>query len=117
MGIRTGAQYNSALKSRQPEIWLEGRKATNAFEEKVFQQPILEIAKLYDMQHDPAYQEKITHICEETGERISNAFLIPKSYEDLVARREVFETFCKSYLWADGKNTGFLKFCSHFFIS
>ena len=108
MGIRTGAQYIDALKSRQPEIWLAGRKITNVFEEKVFQQPILEIAKLYDMQHDPAYQEKITHICEETGERISNAFLIPKSYEDLVARREVFEAFAKATFGLMGKTPDFL---------
>ncbi|MGR6339601.1 4-hydroxyphenylacetate 3-hydroxylase family protein [Priestia megaterium] len=108
MGIRTGAQYIDALKSRQPEIWLGGRKITNVFEEKVFQQPILEIAKLYDMQHDPAYQEKITHICEETGERISNAFLIPKSYEDLVARREVFEAFAKATFGLMGRTPDFL---------
>ena len=58
MGIRTGAQYINGLKSRQPEIWLSGRKVTHVCDEVVFQQPIREIAKLYDMQHDPEYQER-----------------------------------------------------------
>ena len=86
MGIRTGAQYLVGLKSRKPEVWLGGEKVEDIVNHPVFKQPILEIAKLYDMQFDPAYQEKITHICEETGERISNAFLVPKSSEDIKKR-------------------------------
>ena len=84
MGIRTGAQYIEAVKARKPEVWLAGKKVENLFEEPVFKQPILEIARLYDMQHDPEFQDKITHVCEETGERVNNAFLVPKSYEDLM---------------------------------
>ena len=68
MGIRTGNQYIEAVKSRKPDVWLHGKKVANLFEEPVFKQPILEIAKLYDLQHNPEYQDRITHICEETGE-------------------------------------------------
>ncbi|WP_134704247.1 4-hydroxyphenylacetate 3-hydroxylase family protein [Ammoniphilus sp. YIM 78166] len=108
MGIRTGAQYIEALKSRKPEVWLSGKKVTNLFDEPVFKQPILEIAKLYDMQHDPAYQDKITHLCEETGERINNAFLVPKNYEDLQKRRAVFEEFAKATFGLMGRTPDFL---------
>ena len=108
MGIRTGAQYIEALKSRNPEVWLSGKKVKNIFEEPVFHQPILQIAKLYDMQHDSKYQEDITHICEETGERISNAFLVPKSYQDLQARRRTFEEFAKATFGLMGRTPDFL---------
>ncbi|MED3624708.1 4-hydroxyphenylacetate 3-hydroxylase family protein [Neobacillus thermocopriae] len=108
MGVRTGAQYIEGLKSRKPEVWLYGRKVTNVFEEPVFQQPILEIAKLYDMQHDPEYRDQITHICEETGERVNNAFLVPKSYEDLMKRRAVFEAFAKATFGLMGRTPDFL---------
>ena len=113
MGIRTGEQYINAVKSRKPDIWLEGRKIENVFEEPVLKQTVLEIAKLYDMQHDPEYQDKITHVCEETGERVNNAFLVPKNYEDLTKRKAAFEALCKSYLWIDGKIPGLFK-CSHY---
>lgn len=96
MGIRTGEMYIEQLKSRQSEIWLNGREIKHPFEEVVFKQPILEIAKLFDMQHSLEWKEKITHICENTGERISNAFLIPKNYEDIIARRNLFELYAKS---------------------
>jgi anthranilate 3-monooxygenase (FAD) / 4-hydroxyphenylacetate 3-monooxygenase len=108
MGIRTGAQYIEGLKSRKPEVWLSGRKVTNIYEEVVFQQPIHEIAKLYDMQHSPEYQDKITHICEETGERVNNAFLVPRSYDDLQRRRAVFEAFAKATFGLMGRTPDFL---------
>ncbi|MGO4498863.1 4-hydroxyphenylacetate 3-hydroxylase family protein [Paenibacillus sp. 2RAB27] len=108
MGIRTGAQYIEALKSRQPEVWLSGRKVTNLYDEAVFRQPIHEIAKLYDMQHDLDYQDKITHICEETGERVNNAFLVPRKPEDLKARRATFEAFAKATFGLMGRTPDFL---------
>ncbi|WP_078408776.1 4-hydroxyphenylacetate 3-hydroxylase family protein [Priestia abyssalis] len=108
MGIRTGADYIEALKSRQPEVWLKGKKVVDLVNEPVFKQPIQEIAKLYDMQHDPEYQNRITHICEETGERINNAFLVPRSAEDLKARSEVFEVFAKATFGLMGRTPDFL---------
>jgi anthranilate 3-monooxygenase (FAD) / 4-hydroxyphenylacetate 3-monooxygenase len=108
MGIRTGAQYIKAVKSRTPEVWLSGRKVTNLYDEVVFQQPINEIANLYDLQHSQEYQDKITHICEETGERVNNAFLVPKSYDDLQRRRAVFETFAKATFGLMGRTPDFL---------
>lgn len=108
MGIRTGAQYIEAVKSRKPEVWLSGRKVTNLYDEVVFKQPINEIAKLYDMQHSPEYQDKITHICEETGERVNNAFLVPRSYDDLQRRRAVFEAFAKATFGLMGRTPDFL---------
>ncbi|MDQ0245209.1 anthranilate 3-monooxygenase (FAD)/4-hydroxyphenylacetate 3-monooxygenase [Bacillus fengqiuensis] len=108
MGIRTGADYIQALKSRQPEVWLGGKKVEDLVNEPVFKQPIQEISKLYDMQHDPEYQNRITHICEETGERINNAFLVPRSAEDLKARSEVFEVFAKATFGLMGRTPDFL---------
>jgi anthranilate 3-monooxygenase (FAD)/4-hydroxyphenylacetate 3-monooxygenase len=107
MGIRTGAQYIEGLKSRQPEIWLGGRKVTDVVNEEVFRQPIREIARLYDMQHDPKHRDKITHICE-TGERVSNAFLVPKTPEDLAARRALFELWAKATFGLMGRTPDFL---------
>jgi anthranilate 3-monooxygenase (FAD)/4-hydroxyphenylacetate 3-monooxygenase len=108
MGIRTGAQYIEAVKSRQPEVWLSGKRVSNVFNEVVFQQPIKEIAKLYDMQHDLDYQNEITHLCEETGERVNNAFLVPKSYEDLIRRRATFEAYAKATFGLMGRTPDFL---------
>lgn len=108
MTIRTGAQYIEGLKSRQPEVWLGGKKVENVYEEEVFRQPIHEIANLYDIQNDPKIKEEITYICEETGERYSHAFKVPKSYEDLKARSKLFEVWAKATFGLMGRTPDFL---------
>jgi len=108
MGIRTGADYIKALQSRQPEVWLGGRRITNLMAEPVFKQPIKEMARLYDMQHDPQYQNEITHICEESGKRVNNAFLVPRNGEDLQARRRVFEVWAEATFGLMGRTPDFL---------
>ncbi|MCR8645750.1 4-hydroxyphenylacetate 3-hydroxylase [Paenibacillus sp. N1-5-1-14] len=108
MGIRTGAAYIEGVKSRQPEVWLSGRKVTNVYEEPVFKQPIHEIAKLYDMQFEQSIQDKITHVCEETGERVNNAFLVPKNADHLEARRALFEAYAKATFGLMGRTPDFL---------
>lgn len=108
MGIRTGAQYIEGLKSRKPEVWLGGKRIDDIINHPVFKQPIREIANLYDLQFDPIYQDKITHICNETGERVSNAFLVPKTYEDIKARGELFEVYARATFGTMGRTPDFL---------
>jgi anthranilate 3-monooxygenase (FAD) / 4-hydroxyphenylacetate 3-monooxygenase len=108
LGIRTGAQYIEGVKSRQPEVWLGGRKVTDVYSEDVFRQPIHEIANLYDIQNDPKYKDEITYLCEETGERYSHAFKVPKTYEDLKARSKLFEVWAKATFGLMGRTPDFL---------
>ncbi|ONK25228.1 4-hydroxyphenylacetate 3-hydroxylase [Bacillus sp. VT-16-64] len=108
MSIRTGEQYIQGLKSRQPEIWLGGERVTDLVNHPVFKQPIKEMARLFDMQHDPKYQADITHICEETGKRINNSFLIPRNAEDLEARRRLFEVWAEATYGLMGRTPDFL---------
>src|SRR5690625_602276 len=108
MAIRTGQQYIEALKKQNPEVWLGGKRIDNVVEHPYFAQPVKEIVKLYDMQHDPEYQEKITHISEETGERIGNSFLNPTKPEHLQMRRDVFEVWAESTFGLMGRTPDFL---------
>ncbi|MBM7583775.1 anthranilate 3-monooxygenase (FAD)/4-hydroxyphenylacetate 3-monooxygenase [Bacillus pakistanensis] len=108
MGIRTGAQYIEGVKSRQPEVWLGGRKVTDVYNEDVFRQPIHEIANLYDIQNDPTYKDEITYLCEESGERYSHAFKVPKTYEDLKARSKLFEIWARATFGLMGRTPDFL---------
>ncbi|GIN19518.1 4-hydroxyphenylacetate 3-hydroxylase family protein [Siminovitchia fordii] len=108
MGIRTGADYIKGVKARNPEVWLRGERITDVYHHPVFNQPIKEMAKLYDMQHNPKYQNDITHICEETGERVNNSFLIPRDGEDLQKRRRVFEVWAEATFGLMGRTPDFL---------
>ncbi len=108
MGIRTGAQYLEALKLRKPEVWLNGKIVESILDEPYFNQPALEIAKLYDMQHEPAYQEDLTVMCEETGERMATSFLMPHNYEDIMKRSKAFEVVARQTFGLMGRTPDFL---------
>ncbi|MCM3177730.1 4-hydroxyphenylacetate 3-hydroxylase family protein [Cytobacillus horneckiae] len=108
MGIRTGQDYINGIKSRNPEVWLNGRLVEDIYNEPIFNQPIHEIAKLYDLQHDPIYQNDITHICEQTGERVNNAFLSPKTGDDLQKRSKLFEVYARKTYGLMGRTPDFL---------
>ena len=108
MSIRTGDQYIQSLRNQKPEVWLGGKKIDNVVDHPYFAQPVKEIAKLYDMQHDPEYQDKITHISEETGKRVNNSFLNPTKLEHLQARRQLFEVWAESTFGLMGRTPDFL---------
>ncbi|WHY58973.1 4-hydroxyphenylacetate 3-hydroxylase family protein [Peribacillus simplex] len=108
MAIKTGEEYINRIKSRKPEVWLGGRVVEDIYNEPIFKQPIQEIAKLYDIQHDPEYLDEITHICKETGERVNNAFLFPKTSEDLQKRSKLFEVYARMTYGLMGRTPDFL---------
>ena len=108
MSIRTGDQYIQSLRNQKPEVWLGGKKIDNVVDHPYFAQPVKEIAKLYDMQHDPEYQDKITHISVETGKRVNNSFLNPTKLEHLQARRQLFEVWAESTFGLMGRTPDFL---------
>jgi len=108
MGIRSGAQYIQSMRDLDADIWFDGRRIANVTAEPVFRAPIREIARLYDMQFDSAVQDRITHISPETGERVSNAFLIPHSQDDLMAHRRLFEAWAEATFGLMGRSPDFL---------
>jgi aromatic ring hydroxylase len=49
------------------------------------------VADIYDLQHDPAHQELLTMASSTTGERVSLAYLLPQSVNDLARQRQMYE--------------------------
>lgn len=89
MGIRTGQQYLDQLNARTGEIYLDGKRIESGLAEH----PGLvagaqAYARLYDMQHDPEHHDVLTFESPTTGDRVSTSFLVPRTSEDLVRRRE-----------------------------
>jgi aromatic ring hydroxylase len=49
------------------------------------------VATVYNLQHDPAYQELLTMPSPDTGQRVSLAYLLCRSVDDLVRQRRMYE--------------------------
>ena len=102
MGIRTGRQFLDKLNSMTPHLVIDGEVVSeNLTEHPAFKELALTYAKLFDMQHDPKYQDALTYTSPTSGDLVNASFLVPRSAEDLKKRRAATAT------WAEYSN-GFL---------
>ena len=91
MAARSGRDYVEALAKQRPSVFLGGRRIADVTAEPLFQEPIRAIAEQYDMQLDPAYRDVMTYPSPATGAPVSTSFLVPRSREELVKKRQHFK--------------------------
>ena len=84
--IRTGEQFLESLRDGRRVLCggemiddLTTHPKTRGFAHAV--------AEYYDMHHDPEHQDVMTYV-DENGERWAKHWFLPRTKEDLVARRE-----------------------------
>lgn len=99
---RTGKQYLEALRTNPPNIWYKGEKVLDPTAHPVFKGITHALAELYDMQHDPRYQDILTY--DSNGRRYAMSLLPAKTKEDLARRSTAYK------LWAD-TNLGMMGRC------
>jgi aromatic ring hydroxylase len=84
-----GEEYLASLRDGRA-VWLAGQRVD------VATHPALAgcartLAEHYDLQHDPQYRDLLTMESPASGERVSLAYLEPRSIEELVRRRKMTE--------------------------
>ena len=85
MGARSGEQYLDSLKQNQPEVWLAGRRVEDVTTEPTFAGPLESVMEQYDLQLDERHRD-IT-----TTDGYSSSFLIPRTKDDLIRRRQTYK--------------------------
>jgi 4-hydroxyphenylacetate 3-monooxygenase len=96
MPARTGAEFLDRLARSRTHVEIQGQTLTGGVaEHPAFRNVVRSYAGLFDMQHDPVYRNVLTYPSPLTGEPVATSFLLPRTAEDLVKRREAFA------LWAD----------------
>jgi 4-hydroxyphenylacetate 3-monooxygenase len=102
MAARTGSDYIERLAASHPTVLIGGEAVTAGIpDHPAFRNVVQTYARLYDLQHDPAHRDLLTYESPTTGNRVGTSFLVPRTIEDLVKRREMMST------WAHVSN-GFL---------
>src|SRR5262249_15798595 len=75
--------------------WLEGERVKDVTAHPRLRGAALTVAELYDLQHRPDLEEKLSFALDATGERIGYSHILPRSIDDLRRRRGMVS------LWAD----------------
>ncbi len=106
-GIRTGAEYIESLRDGR-SVWIDGERIKDVTTDHRFRGAIQSIADLYDIQSDPAQQEKMTFESPSSGLRVGRSFMLPRSADDLRLRREMMKTWMDAVGGMMGRTPDFL---------
>jgi 4-hydroxyphenylacetate 3-monooxygenase len=85
--MRSGSDYITALKDDRA-VFIDGARVADVTTHPAFREAVRSVAQLYDTAADPANRELMTFPSPLTGEPVNRCFMIPRSREDLTARRK-----------------------------
>lgn len=94
MPIRRGKEYLESLKDGR-RLWLMGQQVEDVTTHPALAGSAHSVASVYDLQHDPTYQDLLTMPSPMTGERVSLAYLLPRSVDDLARQRRMYESLVR----------------------
>jgi anthranilate 3-monooxygenase (FAD)/4-hydroxyphenylacetate 3-monooxygenase len=107
MSVRNGQQYIDGLRDDR-EVWYDGQRVADVTSFPEFAPSIASLARLYDMQHEPEYQDVLVADSAELGESIGRAFEVPRSHEHLRLKREAYIAWAQSNAGMMGRSPDFL---------
>jgi 4-hydroxyphenylacetate 3-monooxygenase len=92
--MRGGDDYLASLRDGRA-VFLDGERVDDVTKHPAFAEPIRRVARTYDLARGDDVRDATTFVDPGTGRRHSNMWLVPRSAEDLAARRRVHR------LWAE----------------
>ena len=95
MAVRTGKQFLEGLRDGR-EVWLEGERVEDVTTHPKMKRMAETLAGIYDLQHDPELQEKMTFQSPTSGKPVALSYLVPESMDDLMRRRRALEIVAES---------------------
>ena len=92
MATKDGKAYLASLRDDR-SIYIDGRRITDVVTDSCFRNAIGSVASLYDFQAAPENLEAMTFTSPSSGGRVNLSWLLPKTYGDLVRRRQAIENW------------------------
>jgi 4-hydroxyphenylacetate 3-monooxygenase oxygenase component len=108
MGIRDGKSYISRLKAHPRDVWIAGRKVGDVTEDPAFRRPVAAMARLYDCQTAPELRATMTYRPDDGDDEAGLSFIIPRTPEHLVRRRQAMRVWAESSFGTMGRSPDFL---------
>lgn len=90
MTIRTGRELLAGLRDDR-RVWLDGERVSDVTTHPGLGGFARALADVYDLQHDPKLRDLLTMKSPTSGDLVSRSYVLPKSVDDLVRRREMIE--------------------------
>lgn len=108
MPARTGSQYLDGLRRQPRDIWLRGERVADVTIHPGLARGAKAIAALYDMQHDTRLAGEMTYPSPTSGDPVGLSFIIPKTQDDLVRRRNMMLHWARATCGMMGRSPDFM---------
>ena len=83
MALMTGEQYIESIRKTNMQVYMFGKKIDSPVDNPILRPALNSVRMTYDLAQKPEYQDLMTVISPETGERINRFTHIHRSTEDL----------------------------------
>ena len=100
---RSGEEYVASLSDGRTVI-VDGERVEDVSTHPAFAASVASVAQLYDVSNDPANRELMTYESPSDGRPVNLSWLIPRSKEDLRARRLATEHWAKQSFGLFGRS-------------
>lgn len=88
--LRTGAEFKRSLDDGRA-VWVAGKRLDKVTDDPALGAGIDMMAEMFDDQFNPEFADILTIKDEKTGDTVSRAWQIPRTYQDLLDRRKLIE--------------------------
>lgn len=94
--LRRGEDFLKAIAGDGRKVFVDGELVKDVTTHAAFREGARSIARLYDIAADPANRERMTFASPDDGQPVLRAYQIPKTREDMKARRLAAETWAEA---------------------
>ncbi len=107
MGIRNQTEYLASLRDGR-RIFVDGEQVADVTNDPRFMGAAGTVARLLEMQHDPALRDIMTYTSPTSGERVGLSYIEPRSIEDLRRRRDCIAQWMNATQGMFGRSPDFM---------
>lgn len=100
---RSGKEYVDGLRDGRA-VFIDGEKVDDVTTHPAFAGTVRSVAMLYDIANDPANRDTMTFPSPSSGEPVNRAFIIPRTKDELAARRTAIERWARATVGYMGRS-------------
>ena len=108
MPARNGRQYLDGLRAQERALYLGGERVRDVTAHPGLASGARAVAALYDMQHEPALRAEMTYTSPTSGDPVGLSFIIPRTQDDLVRRRNMMLRWARATCGMMGRSPDFM---------
>jgi 4-hydroxyphenylacetate 3-monooxygenase len=106
---KSGSEHLRSLQDGR-DVYIYGERVEDVTAHPAFARSVASAAALYDMQASPEFESLLTYETE-TGHRVSRAWQLPTSYEELADRRRALTKWQEPHLGFFGRSPDHVASC------